>query len=310
MNIYHKATDFLANLPVAACWPQMQTIFDMTACQKPHDWSLPVIACEAVGETAENAIPAITAVGCSQISIILVDDMLDKDPRGEYHQLGEGVAANLALAFQAAAMQAVEQSKTAESTKLLALHSLNHMTLTTALGQQWDIQNVADEVEYWKLIETKSAPFFGTALYLGALLGGASPETADQLQKIGRLYGEMIQIHDDLNDVMATPANPDWLHGRSPLPILFAQHVPHPYQERFLYLRQHITTPDYLAEAQNILIRCGAVSYCIDELMNRHQHAQNQLQAIALSNSSKIEELLAVIINPVKGLFAAMAQEL
>lgn len=310
MNIYGEAIHYLSNLPVVARWPEMQTIFELAACQTPHDWLLPVIASESIGGTAEQVIPAVTAVGCSQISIILVDDMLDEDPRGEYHQIGEPVAANLALAFQAAALEAVEQSKTAETMRLRALCSLNQMTLTTAFGQHWDVQNPANETAYWGLIETKSAPFFGTALYLGALLGGASPKTADQLQQIGRFYGEMIQIHDDLNDVMATPANPDWIHGRSPLPILFAQQVPHPEQERFLHLRQHITDPACLAEAQNILIRCGAVSYCIDELMNRYQNARNQLQTIPLSNIAKIEKLLEIIMNPVKGLFASMAQEL
>ena len=51
------------------------------------------------------ALPAVAAIACLQISIILVDDILDDDPRGAYHRLGAGRAANLGLAFQAAALK-------------------------------------------------------------------------------------------------------------------------------------------------------------------------------------------------------------
>ena len=86
----------------------------------------------------------------------------------------------------------------------------------------------------------------------------------DLLQKLGGIYGEMIQIHDDMHDAMETPANPDWVQGRSPLPILFASLVSHPEQKRFLALVQNITEPAALQEAQDILIRWGAISYCAD----------------------------------------------
>ena len=65
-------------------------------------WKLPVIACQAAGESPEKAIPASAALACAQLSIILVDDMLDDDPRGEYRRIGYGNASNFANAFQAA----------------------------------------------------------------------------------------------------------------------------------------------------------------------------------------------------------------
>jgi hypothetical protein len=68
----------------------------------------------------------------------------------------------------------------------------------------------------------------------------------------------MNQIHNDLNDTMAVPANPDWRLDRSPLPILFAQVVEYAEKERFLGLCQNISNPVALTEAQTILIRCGA----------------------------------------------------
>jgi geranylgeranyl pyrophosphate synthase len=113
----------------------------------------------------------------------------------------------------------------------------------------------------------------------------------------------MIQIHDDLNDTMAVPANSDWLQGRKPLPILFAQSVQHPQRARFMELYQNISAENALQEAQEILIKCGAVSYCVDQLLRRHQAAQDILDEIPLRNKAAVDSVIAAIIAPVQRLF-------
>ena len=309
MDLFEQARDMILELSVVKSWAEMQNAVEKLAAKRPRDWQLPVLACEAVGGQGEQAAPAVAAIGCMQMSIILIDDMLDEDPRGEYRRIGAGAASNLAVALQAAGMEAIYQSSASAGAKLDAFLSLNQMMLTTALGQHMDAQNSQDEESYWELVRTKSAPFFGAALRIGALLGGAKPETAAQIEKFGRLYGEMIQIHDDLNDTMDTPANPDWVQGRSPLPILFAQVVDHPDRERFLKLHQAIADPAALAEAQTILIRCGAVSYCIDQLLHRVQRAQGTLAQVALVSSEKLEGLLDDVVEPIRKLFAEIGLE-
>ena len=61
---------------------------------------------------------------------------------------------------------------------MAALDSLNRMMLTTAYGQELDIQNPADEASYWRVVENKSAPFYGGAIHLGALLSEAQEDLA------------------------------------------------------------------------------------------------------------------------------------
>jgi geranylgeranyl pyrophosphate synthase len=308
MNLYEQITVYILRLPGVDRWEGMQTLFQRVVSGKPKHWELPLKACQAVGGTLEQAIPAVTAIACSQISIILVDDMLDSDPRGEYQRIGAPAAANLACAFQAAGLQAIAYCEAGPEAKFAALNSLNQMTLTTALGQSWDVQPPTDETAYWRIVRTKSSPFFGAALQVGGLWGGASPEVAEQLNKLGCLYGEMIQIHDDLNDVLVTPANPDWLEGRSPLPILFAQSVDHPDRARFLELRQNITDPQALSEAQDILIQCGAISYGVHHLLQRHQAAQEVLKDIPLIRPDLLEALLEEVVSPVWRLFEALGE--
>lgn len=303
MDIYQTTTEYLLKLPIFDSWHEMESILRRSAATHPRDWELPVIACEALGQAREKAIPACAALACAQISIILVDDMLDDDPRGEYHRIGSGRAANFALAFQAAGAEALLESGASTKIRLEALNSLSQMMSTTALGQELDVQNPADENSYWQVVKNKSAPFYGCAFHLGALFGEATQSATSGLKRLGELYGEMIQIHDDLNDTMAVPANSDWLQGRKPLPILFAQSVQHPQRARFMELYQNISAENALQEAQEILIRCGAVSYCVDQLLRRHQAAQAILEKISLRNKAIVDSVIAAIIAPVERLF-------
>jgi len=301
-----RAFNVVFDLPLVQAWPELQGLIWRGAAANQASWTLPLVACEAVGGGEEQAAPAVAAIACAQLAIILVDDMLDADPRGAYRRLGAGAAANFAAALQAAALEALAQAPLDAAAAVAGQRSLNRMLLATALGQHQDSQNPADEAAYWQLVRTKSSPFYAAALHLGALVAGAPLELAARLEQLGHAYGEMIQIHDDLSDTMATPANPDWTQGRSPLPILFAQEVEHAERERFLALRQAMPDPAALAEAQAILIRSGAVAYCLDQLLHRHEVARQLVAALPLARRAGLERLLEDVIDPVRELFRAV----
>lgn len=280
-------------------------MFQAAASRKPDHWLVPVSACQAVGGSAEQAVPAVLAVGCAHLGILLVDDMLDEDPRGDYHHLGMPAAANLACFFQAAALQAANQCTSDPVSQSAAMTGFNRMFLSTPFGQYLDVQAPGTESGYWEVARAKSSPFFGAALQLGALAGGASAELVEGFKELGCLYGEMIQVHDDMHDSMETPANPDWLQGRSPLPVLFASVVQHPEQKRFLDLKKRVSHPEALQEAQEILIRCGAISYCADQLIRKYEMGKKILRSIPLSDETPIASLLDEVIAPVQKLLEA-----
>ncbi|OIN93657.1 MAG: hypothetical protein AUJ21_05630 [Anaerolineae bacterium CG1_02_58_13] len=308
MDIYAQVNDYVSRLPVICQWDEARSLFARTADGKQPHWLMPVRSCEAVGGAEEAAIPASAAIACAHIAIILVDDMLDSDPRGEYRRIGAPAAANLACAFQAASIESLARADIPDEARLAALATMNRTFLSTALGQFWDVQSPSDEEAYWRVVRIKSSPFFGAALYLGALAGGASVEIAGRLRELGGLYGGMIQIHDDLNDSLAVPANPDWIQGRSPLPILFAKQVDHPQRDRFLKLCENILDAGALAEAQEILIHCGAVSYCVDQLLRKYMSAREYLDALTLRQRDALEALFQGVVTPVWKLLDEMGE--
>jgi geranylgeranyl pyrophosphate synthase len=310
MDIYAQIVEDFSNLPHIKEWVEVRSLFRRVASSKPGHWILPVRACESVGGHLEQAVPAVMAVACSHLAIVLVDDMLDADPRGEHLRAGSPAAANMACALQAAALASIARTGMEHEAKLAALESINEMFLTTALGQYWDVGSLEiEEADYWRITKTKSSPFFGAAFQLGALMGGASVKIAGHVRELGCLYGEMVQIHDDINDSMAEPANPDWIEGRSPLPILFAQRVDHPARARFEELRPQAGTDlQALKEAQDILIQCGALSYCVDQLLNRYQTVRGILSTLSIARPSVLTALFEETVAPVWELFKAAGE--
>jgi len=282
------------SLPEVAAWPEMAKIFDRAADRPRPDWDLPGLACRAVGGDVSLALPAAAAIACMQVSIILVDDMLDHDPRGEHLRSGNGPAANLALAYQALAFRLVERMEVREEVRTAISASLAWLALKN----------------YWKVVRAKSTPFYGAALYVGALLGGASPKVADRLKDLGIIIGEIIQLHDDLLDAFQVPANPDWRQGRNNLLILFTRTADHPSSDRFEELLGRIDDPDILHEAQQILIKCGAVSYCAYHLIRRHRQARQLLESCHLADPAPLADLLARQTQPLVNLLRASGAEL
>ncbi len=270
------------SLPEMAAWPEVADLFAVDGDQPRLDWQLPVLACRAVGGREEQALPAVGAIACAKLSCMLVDDILDDDPQGLFHQMGSGRTANLALGLLAAAFALIDRSPIGSDRKGAVMASLSTMALGGAAGQEMDAQNLPGEENYWKVVRTKGSPFYAASLEMGALLGGADPSLAKGLYDVGTLFGEMVQIYDDLEDAFQVPASPDWLQGRGNLLILYGITADHPQRERFVHLRSRAGDADSLQEAQRILVACGAVSYCIYHLTQRYQACRDLLQRLEL----------------------------
>ena len=296
-------------LPEIAAWPEMASVFGRTSGKLSTEWELPYLACQAVGAAPEAALPGAAAIAAIQLSIVLVDDMLDDDPRGDYHHLGYGPTANMALAYQAAAFALIKNAPV-EGERRAALSAwLAHIGLGTALGQYYDAHNTGDEAAYWKVARGKSAPFYGGALALGAVLGGASPEVVEGLNQLGFLIGETAQIYDDLGDALRSPARPDWQHGRNNLPILYALTASYPERARFEECLAQVADPDRLREAQAILVQCGAVSYCAFQAAQRYRTAKALLASLPLADRGPLAEALSRQSRPLVALFRAAGAE-
>ena len=300
----------IRNLEIVSSWPQMLALVERMGHRDTLSvWEHPAAACRAVGGAEPTALPAAAAVLCSVISIHLVDDMLDEDPRGEHLRIGIGPAANLALAFQAAGHLLLERAAVPAGVRAALQESFARMSLATCYGQELDVRELAGEAEYWRTVEAKTPPLFAEALRMGALLGGAPAETAARLARLGHVLGLFVQVNDDLTDVLETPARVDWRRPSNNLALLYATTAAHANREELLRLSSRVDDPEALAAAQKILFRCGAVSYCTLKLIELAREARERLARLPLRDPEPIEHLLEVHMRPLCSLLERVGVE-
>lgn len=296
------------NLPEISNWPEMLGLIERVGHREGISvWDYPFATCRAVGGTDEAALPGAAAVFCSLISIHLVDDILDDEPCGDFRRLGTGQAANIALAFQAAGHRLlgdVAPGRSAAAQRILA-----RMALGTAYGQGLDIREAQSEEDYWQIVEAKTPPLFGAAFEIGALLGGAPAEVVEPLERVGRALGRFIQVSDDLSDALQTPAKVDWNKPGNNLAILYALTAGHPARERFRSLVARSGNPEALAEAHQILLKSGAVSYCTFKMLEIAQQAQEILDGIPLDRPEAVARILQLNLKPIHRLLETVRVE-
>lgn len=289
----------IRSLPEVSGWPEMLELIERVVHREGLSvWDYPIAACRAVGGPADAALPGAAAIFCSLLSIHLVDDMLDEDPRGDHHRLGAGQAANLALAFQAAGHRLLDASGADPRTLCRLQATFARMGLATAFGQSLDVRELRGEEDYWHVVEAKTPPLFGAAFRIGALLGGAPDDLAHEIRQWGNVLGRFIQVSDDLSDALQVPARTDWHRRANNLPILFAMTARHPDREEFLALASRCDDPEALAQAQKILLRSGAVSYCAFKMIEISQEARERLARLALRDPRPLEDLLGSHLKP------------
>ncbi|HEV3456105.1 MAG TPA: polyprenyl synthetase family protein [Thermoanaerobaculia bacterium] len=295
----------LRTLPQVAAWPQMLQLIERAVDGEQQSvWDYPAVACEAVGGTAAAAMAGAAAVFCSLTSIHLVDDMLDDDPQGDFRRLGAGATANLALAFQAAAHCQLDDQEVAPAIRADLHACLGRMALATAFGQHLDSREAASEEDYWRIVGAKTPPLFGAALRLGALLGGAPPALAGELERLGNVLGKFVQVSDDVADALRSPASADWQRRPNNLAILYAMTADHPGRQEFVRLSAMSDDPESLAVAQRLLLRSGSVSYCVLKMIELSHQAHAIFAGTALHHPTPMAELLAAKLRPLERLLS------
>ena len=81
------------------------------------------------------------------------------------------------------------------------------------IGQRSDIrmeegfmEEVPSIMDYWEMVERKTARMFELAIHLGLLFGGATEDQIEELTKYASLLGKAFQLYDDILGVFGDPA--------------------------------------------------------------------------------------------------------
>jgi len=176
-----------------------------------------ILACEAVGGTAGQALPGALALEYIHTYSLIHDDLpaMDDDDlrrgRPTNHKVyGEGHAilagdALLTEAFGVLASADLDPVKRAEALTLLAEGA---GWRGMAGGQALDLEGEKVEsydLDHLRLIHRlKTGALLRASLEIGAVLGGAAPSERTVLRAYGEAIGLAFQIQDDILDATAT----------------------------------------------------------------------------------------------------------
>ena len=143
---------------------------------------------------------------------LLHDDLMDNaDMRRGHETVHRRWNPNQAiLSGDTMLLQAFQRMGQCKADKLQDVISLfTETALEIDEGQQLDVEfetrNDVTEEEYIEMIRLKTSVLLACALKIGAILGGASDEDADNLYKFGEQIGLAFQLQDDLLDVYGDP---------------------------------------------------------------------------------------------------------
>ena len=304
--MYPKIISYLQEDEFVNPWPKLMKFIISIINEKPKHILMPGVISAAYGGAEISQVGANSIITLLYGAIIAVDSILDGDQFGPVAGFSSGELANLSLGLTGWAVRVLNRLEDTRG-KSEASDILYRLLYQVSLGQALDFSNPETEDAYWELARMKSGSFFAGAFMLGGLVGGASAADQTRLAALGQIYGVMLQIHDDLRDALGTPANPDWLNGRFTLPILYAHIVDHPERARFDVIRSKVTDVTLLGEAQEILVRSGALSYGFYQIQELYDQALLELEGLTLTDDQVIHKMFNELLHPVEKILARVA---
>jgi geranylgeranyl diphosphate synthase type I len=178
-----------------------------------------MLACQSIGGTVEQALPAAMTTELLHTATLLYDDIIDGDDmrRGQpavHVKFGQELAIIIAGLLTTQAFLAIVQLPRLNAH---LVHAMNEMGIGAVLELRGDAKGVKG---YLAVAGRKTARLFQLAGELGAYAGRATPAQMTALRDYARNLGVAFQLRDDVLDVigdekvLGKPVGSDMRNGR------------------------------------------------------------------------------------------------
>ncbi|HEX2065636.1 MAG TPA: polyprenyl synthetase family protein [Candidatus Thermoplasmatota archaeon] len=224
-----------------------------------------ILAAQTVGGDSKKIMPYGVALEILHSFTLIHDDIMDEcDTRRGVPAVPAkwGVAMGILAGDTMFAMlfEILDQLEIDDRTYRSISLDVAKLAREVCEGQYWDMffesQKKIEELQYYHMIERKTATFFEIAMKNGAELGGGEPQQVKKLAECGRLMGLAFQVWDDYLGVVGKaeetgkPARSDILQGKKTLAYVATHTKLDPFDRRQfvdLYKKEGKTEEDIAA---------------------------------------------------------------
>ncbi len=253
----------------------------------------------------EQSIPTALGLEIFHNFTLLHDDIMDKSPiRRNHPTVHEKWNDNTAIlsgdAMLIQAYQHIAQSPKESLQQVLTI--FNQTAIEVCEGQQYDMdfetRTDVTESEYIEMIRLKTGVLIGACLKIGAIIGGATNENAENIYDFGVKLGICFQLQDDWLDVFGDqkefgkPIGGDILNNKKTFLLINALNNLEAQEKNELidWTKQKKFNQNEKIEAVKSLYEKANASTNTQELMEKYyQKSMASLNKINKNNSIKNE---------------------
>jgi geranylgeranyl diphosphate synthase type I len=276
--------------------------------------ALVLLAAQAVGAPAEQAVPAACAVELVHNFSLVHDDLMDRDPTRRaraacWSVFGASAAILTGDALLALAFDVLGRAATAAAPQQALLSAV---LLDMVGGQGADIEFEArsdvDLAECIRMAAGKTGALLGGACALGAVAGGGDPTQVEYLRRFGAQLGLAYQCLDDVLGIWGDPlvtgkiARSDLVNRKKTLPVVatLCSDTPAGRQLALIYHGDGPLSEADVAEAATLIEIGGGRDWTEKRAAEHLDNAMECLRSAGLVASAETElaELALLVTGP------------
>jgi geranylgeranyl diphosphate synthase type I len=243
--------------------------------------ALTLFTCGAAGGQEDSCIPIASAIEILNTYTLIHDDIIDKDEtrRGVptvHTKFGMPTAILAGDSLHSLAILGVSKMQATES-NCITLFDISTLLETASLkiseGQFYD-ENLqeglieADEKNYLKMVELKTAYLFQTAAEVGALMACNDKAISAIYREYGRAIGIGFQIQDDIlgitadENILGKPVGSDIREGKMSLPVIhFMKNADSTKKNQFAKFFGKSASQNDIKMTRELLVEVGSLDY-------------------------------------------------
>lgn len=275
--------------------------------------ALALLSAEAVGGTADAAVPSAVAVELVHNFSLLHDDVIDGDDTRRHRLtawrvfgVGNAILAGDALLTLAVEVVAADGgSRSGPGGPAAQIHTLCATVQALIEGQNADVAFESrvdvDLGECMDMARHKTGALLSCACTLGAIAGGGRAEQVEHLTLFGDHLGLAFQVADDIQGIWGDPrstgkpVHSDLRNRKKSLPVVAAMESGTPAGDELAawLSRDGASTMDELAQAAGLVDQAGGRAWSQAQLETLHAEAVGHLGAVG-PPARALEELDAL----------------